>query len=771
MLAHKLKSAIGILIISLLAFLSWPISKPVIDKSYSTVLFDKKEELLGVKLAKDDIWRFPVSDSIPKRFETALLTYEDAYFYQHPGINPVTLFKALVQNIRQGRIVSGGSTISMQLARMADGNQPRTIVQKIKEIAMAFRYEWHFSKEEILNLYVSHAPFGSNIEGLSAAAWRYFGRQATDLSWGEAATLAVLPNHPSMIYPGRNTDALERKRNLLLEKLMQEGYFDSTSLRLAKSERIPQGQHIFPKETQHLLHQLRAKHSGKLIHSTIDRYLQERISEMANAYSQNLKTNEIHNAAVLVMDWKTEEVVAYVGNVDAGAEYQEDVDIIQARRSPGSLLKPFLYAHAIDKGVIAPQQMLPDIPLFLKGFSPKNFDHNYYGAVKADQALSRSLNIPFVTLLQDYGYEAFYHEMKKGGFNSLQQPPLHYGLSLILGGADITMWEIASLYVKLARSIDSSHPSKSEVSLVKSEESTTKSHPVSPGAAWLTLQAMKELSRPGEESGWERFGSSQNIAWKTGTSFGFRDAWAVGINQQYTVAIWTGNADGEGRPGLVGVRAAAPLLFQVLKLLNKGKQDFPMPVKEMKIRGFCVETGYLAGKYCDNHSKHYVNMPQKMLEICPFHQQLFVTADGSKRVNSNCYSVSDIVPVNYLMLPPAQARYYKKYNADFKEAPEWLDACLQNHQNPMQMVYPRHSTSILIPMELVGEKGSAVFEAAHQNSDATLFWYLDDQYLGKTHGSHQMAIHTSTAGKHKLYIADNTGEYLSFTFEVVAGNS
>ncbi|WP_375577762.1 penicillin-binding protein 1C [Marivirga tractuosa] len=769
--SHKIKFSFGILIIALLVFLSWPISTPVFDKSYSTVLFDKKDELLGVKLAEDEIWRFPVTDSIPKRFETALLTYEDAYFYQHPGINPVAIFKALIENIQQGRVVRGGSTLSMQLARMADGNQARTIPQKIKEIGMALRYEWHLSKEEILNLYVSHAPFGSNIEGLSAASWRYFERESSELSWGEAATLAVLPNQPSMIYPGRNTQSLERKRNQLLAKLMQEGYFDSTTFRLAKSEKIPQGQYIFPKETQHLLHELQTKNAGKIMKSTLDRHLQERISEMADAYSQNLKTNEIHNAAVLVMDWRTEEVVAYVGNVATGDDHQQDVDIIQARRSPGSLLKPFLYAHAVDKGIISPQQMLPDIPLFYEGFSPKNFDHNYYGAVKADQALARSLNIPFVTLLKDYGYEAFYHELKKMGFYSMNQPPLHYGLSMILGGADISLWEIASMYVKLARSINSHQKSKAEISLLKSDKSEKAKHPVSAGAAWLTLKAMKDLARPGEETGWEQFGSAQNIAWKTGTSFGFRDAWAVGINQQYTVAVWTGNADGEGRPGLIGARTAAPLLFQILKLLNGGDEDFQMPVREMKTRDFCVETGYLAGENCNRQSKYYVNMPPKMLEICPFHQQIFVTNDGEKRVNSNCYPVSKMKSENYLLLPPAQARYYKKYNADFKEAPEWLSACLQNRENPIQMVYPRHSTSILIPMELEGKIGSAVFEAAHQNSEATVFWYLDDQYLGKTKGTHQMEINSNREGKHKLYLADSEGEYLSFTFEVVANGA
>ncbi|MBK6264397.1 penicillin-binding protein 1C [Marivirga sp. S37H4] len=766
----------GSILLGILLFLFWPLQKPIFDKPFATVLLDKDKQLLGAVLAKDEIWRFPPQKDIPERFATALITYEDEYFYSHPGINPVAIVKAMRENIRQGRIVRGGSTLSMQLARLADGNRDRTWRQKVKEILMAFRFEAQLSKKEILALYITHAPFGSNIEGLTAASWRYFGRAPEALSWGEAATLAVLPNQPAMIYPGRNTDYLKKKRDFLLQKLKNAGYLDETGLKLAKSEEIPQSQQPFPKIAQHLLFDFHAKQPGKLLQTSLDWYKQERISEIANQYSRTLEANQIHNAAVLVLDWRKEEVVAYVGNVSTGEEHHQNVDIVRSLRSPGSLLKPLLYAHAIDKGMISPWQLLPDIPIFYEGFSPKNFDHNYYGAVKADRALARSLNIPFVDLLRDYGYYPFHQDLKTMGFKSLNKPASHYGLSLILGGAEISLWEAGGLYVKLARSLYPEWKSKKEINVLKNfaankeNKSEQQKHPLSAGSAWLTLKAMKEVARPGEEAGWEQFGSSQNIAWKTGTSFGFRDAWALGINQQYVVAVWTGNADGEGRPGLIGSRTAAPLMFQLFDLLKGGEKDFKMPLKGMKVQDFCQETGYLATVDCPHPIKNYVNIGAQLLEACPYHRQIFTDQEG-KRVNSDCYPVSKMKKQLVMMLPPAQARFYKKYNTAYTEPPEWNNNCLKSKNASMEMIYPRQSTKIIIPKEISGDKGRAIFEVAHQSSQAIVYWYLDDLYLGSTEGTHQMEIDTDQEGQHKLYLADSEGEYLSFTFEVANNKS
>ncbi len=723
---------------------------------------------MGAVLAADEQWRFPEIDSLPFRYETALLSFEDAYFYRHPGVNPVSLFKALWANIKAGKVVSGGSTITMQLARMASGNQARTFWQKLKEMVLALRYEAQLTKNEILKLYTTHAPFGGNIEGINAASYRYFGRAPKALSWAEAALLAVLPNDPAMLFPGSNNEQLVAKRNKLLGKLLHENHIDSLSYRLAIKEAIPEKQLLFPKIAQHLLFHLHKKDKGRKYVSTVDMSLQQRAGVMLNRYVQQLKANQIHNACALILDWQTQEVKAYIGNANTGTLHDEAVDIVQSVRSPGSLLKPLLYAHAINEGIISPQQLLYDIPIFYEGFSPKNFDHQYYGGVKADEALARSLNIPFVNLLRDFGVAPFYDRLQAMGYKSLQHNPAHYGLSLILGGAEVSPWEVALLYSKLVKGAIS-NTSNNELQLTVNQHIKASDNILSAGTSWLTLKAMKEVIRPGEEHGWERFTGSQEVAWKTGTSFGFRDAWAVGINQRYLVVVWVGNADGEGRPGLVGVRAAAPLMFQLMALLkNDGATDFNMPMADLKTARICEESGYLAAEDCPKHTLKYINKSKKLLEKCLFHKKVYLSEDKQFIVNASCYPLYKAQAAVYFDLPPAVAYFYKPHHANFKEKPPLLAAC-QSAEKPMEMIYPRHQTSILIPKEIDGQEGRAIFELAHQQKDATVFWYVDNNFVGKTIEKHQIAINEAV-GAHQLYVVDEAGHYLSFDFEVVTKN-
>lgn len=755
----------------LLIYLYWPLNGPVIDKPYATVLLDRSGQLMGAILADDEIWRFPTADSVPERFKQALIYYEDQYFYRHPGINPLAIARAAVQNWKAKKVVSGGSTLSMQVARMAKGNQARSWYQKIKETLLAIRLERKLSKEEIIKLYVTHAPFGSNIEGLTAASWRYFGRAPEVLSWGEAATLAVLPNQPGMIYPGKNSAQLKSKRDFILRKLHANSLMDDTSLHLALLEELPEKQYLFPKISQHLLHHMhQSGYEGKMIHSSLNSYWQKQIYEMAHAYARNLATNQIHNLAALVIDWQTEEVMAYIGNASFGAEAHKDVDIVRALRSPGSSIKPFLYAKAIERGLISPWQLLADIPIFFEGFSPKNFDHNYYGAVAADKALARSLNIPFVNLLRDYGYERFHFEMKKAGWKSLNKTADHYGLSLILGGAEISLWELANMYTKLARSAQQSD-SREEVIIAYDGNNTpinsSKEGMIEPAAAWLSLRAMQEVLRPEEEAGWQYFTDMQQISWKTGTSYGFRDGWAIGINQRYVVAVWAGNAEGEGRPGLLGAQAAAPFMFQLFRLIQGGGQNIPMPVQQMETKTYCKRSGYLAGQYCEEKELRYNTKAGALLKLCPYHHRIFLNKAGNRQVNSDCYAVADMQPANAFVLPPAMARFYKKYNAHYQSSPEWATGCQSLKRGSMEMIYPRNSTQLLIPRQLQGDKGSAVFEVAHEQQQARIFWYLDDNYLGSTQGSHQMEINSKQAGEHYLFLSDENGAYLEFTFTII----
>lgn len=765
-------------------FLAYPLPKPLFKVSYSTVLEARDGTLLGARIAQDEQWRFPVSDSIPEKFQHCLRLYEDEYFYQHPGINPIALGKAFFQNIKAGKVVRGGSTLSMQVVRMTLGNTRRTYWQKCKEIMLSLKLEMLYSKEEIFSLYVAHAPFGSNVVGLSAASWRYYQKSPENLSWAECATLAVLPNSPSMIYPGKNDDELRHKRDFLLNKLLKKQYFDSLTYRLALLESLPKAPQDLPNLAPRLLGRaVKEGYEGKNIRSTINARLQNLVNNKVARHHQQMRANHVYNAAALVIDIKTGEALAYVGNVDSPGDHGQYVDIITASRSTGSLLKPILYGAAMDEGILLPYQLLPDVPVFYQGFAPKNFDKKFYGAVPADVSLIRSLNVPFVYLLRAYGYEKFHQKLLAMGLASLNKPAGHYGLSLILGGAESSLWEITSMYGGLVRTLQRTrltpHQKKDAYPLYFANHYVlgdavaytkgTQQELIKASSVWHTFQAMQQVRRPEELAGWERFPSARKIAWKTGTSFGFRDAWAIGLNDRYVVGVWLGNADGEGRPDLIGVKAAAPLLFDIFDELE-GSMHFSQPViatAELKV---CKKSGYPAGEFCAEQETVYAS-PKSRVNKCPYHKQLHMRKDGKYQVNSSCYAVGDMVSRSWFMLPPVQAWYYSQHHIDYVQPPPFDKNCQQAVvQDYMEIIYPSHQTRLYIPRGLDGKPGVAIFEIAHQDKGATLYWHLDNVYLGKTRGEHQFGINPSF-GKHTLHVVDNNGRELKHNFEIISDHS
>jgi penicillin-binding protein 1C len=423
--------------------------------STSTVLLDRNGNLLGAKIAADGQWRFPENTAVPAKMAACLIEFEDRDFRSHVGISAKGIGRALVQNFKSKRIVSGGSTITMQLARIMRGNPPRTYAEKILEMVLATRMEVRYSKDEILGLYASHAPCGNNVVGLDAASWRYFGRSAQQLSWGESATLAVLPNAPGLIYPGRNPALLREKRNRLLKRLFEHQLIDATEFELALSEPLPEKPLPLPQLAPHLLNRfMQQGQKGKLIVSTLDAALQEKAVQQLSVYSTVLQENQIMNGALLITSVKTGKILAYVGNVPMQeAANGKDVDCIQAPRSTGSILKPLLYAKSMENGTIAPQQLLTDIPSQFGSFAPKNYSGQFDGALPAHKALSRSLNIPLVHLLNSYGVTKFHGDLKTYGLTTIHQPARHYGLSLILGGAEATLFDLNRVYTQMAQEL------------------------------------------------------------------------------------------------------------------------------------------------------------------------------------------------------------------------------------------------------------------------------------------------------------------------------
>ena len=528
---------------------------------YSTVVEDRNGELLGARIAGDGQWRFPPSDRIPDKFRTALIEFEDRWFAFHPGVNPVAIIRAAAGNLKAGKVTSGGSTITMQVIRMSRGKE-RNLKQKLIEAVLATRLELRCSKEEILGLYASHAPFGGNVVGLEAASWRYFGRPPEELSWGEAATLAVLPNSPADIHPGKNRSKLLAKRNALLGTLFERGHIDSLDLELACGEPLPLEPVQLPQEARHLTEYIWKTSPGKRVRTDIDIHFQKQVQAVADRWNEDFSARGIEDLAAVVMDVRTGEILAYVGNSSPDRSRPgSEVDILRAPRSTGSILKPILYCSMLQEGEILPNTLLPDVPVNLNGFSPQNFNRQFAGAVPASEALSRSLNVPSVHMLRRFGVPKFLDILRKCGMSTLPRSASYYGLSLILGGGEGSLLEITSIFSWMASSylgISGGRPER---------------FPLTDRCAlWYTFDALKEVNRP-DEMDWHLVRSLKKVAWKTGTSYGFRDAWAVGVTADYAVGVWAGNAQGQGVPGLVGARTAGPVMFDIFNLLPAREED------------------------------------------------------------------------------------------------------------------------------------------------------------------------------------------------------
>lgn len=762
---HKFKSAI--VFIALVAYY-FCLPKQLFKDPTATVITSNTNELLGAVIAKDGQWRFPQNDSIPEKFKICIIQFEDAHFYKHPGFNPVSIAKALKQNLSSGGVKRGGSTLTQQVIRLSRKGQSRTYLEKVKELILATRLEFRTSKEKILSYYSSNAPFGGNVVGLDAASWRYFNRAASELSWAESATLAVLPNAPSLIYPGKNQEQLLKKRNRLLEKLLKQEIIDSLTYQLSIVENLPQKPYPLPQIAPHLLQRVAQTHFGKHVRTSIKKPIQDQVNKIIHNSYNNLKQNEIHNAAVLILDVKTRKVLAYVGNTPTDMEHEKDVDIIDKPRSTGSILKPFLHAAMLDAGDLLPNMLVADVPTQFGNYNPENFDKQYDGAVPASRALSRSLNVPSVRMLQEFGLNRFYHYLKALKLRDLKYNANHYGLSLILGGAESNLWDLCKSYAALSSTLNHFNETSSEYfenefceptfladETIDFGKKTSEKTLYDAASIYLTYESLKEVNRPEGNENWEFYDSSKQIAWKTGTSFGFRDAWAIGTTKDYVVGVWVGNADGEGRPGLVGVQTAAPILFEVFDVLPKSDW-FSKPFDEMQEVAICSQSGYRASPNCDIVQQNFIQTAGLKTPPCPFHVVVHLDSNEQFQVNSSCEDVNTIIHKSWFALPPLMEYYYKAQNPFYKSLPPFRQDCFGENDIAMEFIYPKENNAIFLPKDFDGQTNQLILRVAHSKPETLVFWYLDDTYLGSTKDIHEFAMQPKQ-GKHVITVVDTFG--------------
>ncbi|WP_240032183.1 penicillin-binding protein 1C [Psychroflexus aestuariivivens] len=763
-------------VLVLIAFSFWLFSlpEPLFETPYSTIVLDKNQQLVGAKIAKDGQWRFPKSDSIPEKVKIAIKFFEDEYFNYHPGFNPVAIAEAFWHN-STSESRRGGSTISQQLIRLSRQNPARNYAEKFIELVKSTRLEARYSKDEILNLYLSHAPFGGNVVGIDAASWRYFGIPAEDLSWGQAASLAVLPNAPSLVFPGKNEITLRKKRDLLLLKLHNNGIIDEVTYELSKLENLPAKPKSLPNLAPHFLEMARQKNEGENIHSTIDSRIQKKVNRIVEKYYQQYSEEKIYNFGVVVMNIETESVLAYVGNSNTNLQHQKFVDNVQSSRSTGSLLKPFLYAAMLDDGQLLPEMMVPDVPTAIANYRPENFTKQFKGIVAADDALTESLNIPAVLNLKSYGLERFYTDLKRSQLKGLDRNYDNYGLTLILGGAESSLWELTKLYSNFAKNLNFYNENSSQYPAdgfgkIRYKQSSKKEYKTSfepqvfsAGATYLSLEALKNLKRPASEVNWQYFESAQKISWKTGTSYGHKDAWSIGVNSKFAVGVWVGNSNGEGRAGLTGVSKAAPVMFDVFKTLDQNEQKFQKPFDDLVEIEVCETTGFLKSINCPK-TKQILSTPKgQNADVCPYHKMLTLDEQKAFQVNIGCAESQSVHSEAFLVLPPKLAYYYK--NPDYRKPPPFHPDCVGfQNENLMDFINLKPQQTFILPKNLEETYNEIIIKVAHQN-DTEIHWYLDGEYLKTTSLFHEIAL-LPNEGDHKITAIDESGREISRTFSL-----
>ena len=775
---HKIKTSLGFAL-----FVLWFFCLPfdLFKVPTSTVVESREGVMLGARIADDGQWRFPKIDSVPYRFEQSILLFEDEYFYSHPGFNPISIGKALWQNLTTEKR-RGGSTLTQQVIRLSRKNKGRNYAEKLIEIVQATRLETRYSKEEILNFYASYAPFGGNVVGLETASWRYFGISSHDLSWGQTASLAVLPNAPSLIFPGKNEVILKQKRDRLLLKLFQKEIIDETTYELALLEPLPGKPMSLPEIAPHFTEKIRRKNKGIKLKSTIEIHLQKQLNRIAKEHYLTLNQNQINNLSILVLDVKTREVLGYVGNAPTTKENNNYVDIIDKSRSTGSVLKPLLYASLLDAGELLPNTLIADIPTTVNGYSPENFDKKFNGAVPASLALSRSLNVPAVRMLREYGLSRFYNKLKKTNQPHINKSADYYGLSLILGGAESSLWDITKAYAGLASTLQYFNNSSSEYRQFefmepiykfqdKADFGTIKSNGLLFNAAAIfhTLKSLQKVNRPSGEENWSFFTNAQPIAWKTGTSFGFKDAWAVGVTPKYAIGIWAGNADGEGRPGLTGIQAAAPILFDVLSQLPNDGSWFSEPFDDLIEAEVCSKSGFLASDFCAEKTTEWIPKNGIKTKSCNFHKRVFLDQTESFRVNSSCYPLEQMKPKNWFSLPPIWEYYYAPQHPEYKPLPSFEEGCLQEGEQLMEFIYPKKKEVIILPKDFDENLNEVIFKLAHRQPETNVYWYLDSKFIGTTETFHELSV-SIQPGEYLLTATDQEGNEVKQKVEIVVAS-
>ena len=717
-------------------YITYDPKKLVEEINYSKVILDRKGEILSVFLNNEEEFHIKYDGEVPETLKTAVINYEDKKFYSHSGVDYPRILKSFFNNMI-GRKKMGASTISMQVVKVLEPKK-RTYFNKLVEVVKAYKLESEFSKEEILKIYLNNVPYGSNIIGYSGAIKMYFNKEVKDLSYAEAALLAVLPNSPGILNLKKNNDKLEAKRNRLLKTLLDRKLIDERQYKFSLLEKFPNKIYYYEKKAPQFSIFLKNKYPEKIIKSTLDYNLQKKLEKIVHDYSNAMKDVGINNAAVLVVNNKTKEVLAYVASQDFYDKRNNgEIDGLQAKRSPASLLKPFLFALSIDDGLIVPDSIYPDVPIYFGNFYPKNSTNTFTGMVKMDEALIKSLNIPFVKLLSDYGVDRFYYFLENND-NYPEDRFDKYGLSLILGTREMRPVDIVKLYMGLAN-----YGKVSNLKYTLTEDVPKEYEQFSKGASYLTLETLSKVVRPGNE---KLYSEQRPISWKTGTSYGLKDAWSVGVSPDYTVLVWLGNFNQKSIFSLSGVETAGNLLFKVFNIVDINSKPFSKPMDDLKEIEIDEKTGYR--KIYDVESKKVLYPKNaKLLRTSPYYKKIFVD-ENDIEIDSRSEKFDKRKEKIVIEYPVEVSNYF------------FLNGVRENKK--VKIAYPVENLNIFVPKDFEGYNKIAI--KLYNPNNEYVYWYIDEEYMGFSNESER--FFELDMGKHKLTIVTEDGAREEVKFKI-----
>jgi len=718
---------------------------------------------LRLFLAPDDAWRFPVRlSAVSPILPRLILAAEDKRFYHHPGVDPLALFRAAAANLRAGRVVSGGSTLTMQLARLADP-KPRTLAAKIKEALAALALERSLSKEALLERYCNMAPYGGNIVGVGAASMFYCGKTPDRLSLAEAALLTVLPRAPLALDPTKHPEKAKAARDRLLAAMARRGVI--TEAAAAQARRVPVPQRLYrPPFFAPQFCDLAREAAGAVprVDTTLDPETQKAATDILRGRKAWLAGQGIGAVAAVVLDPASHDVLAMVGSTDFFGDTRfGQINGATIRRSPGSSLKPFLYAYAMDQGLVFPQSQLLDIPTAFGNYSPKNYDGHFRGRVTTEQALVTSLNVPAVRLLNTVGTSPFLELLRRGGLATLDQPAAHYGLSLVLGGGEVTLLDLANLYADLASGGEHRPPR-----LLRDAPPVPAIRLFSPEACALVTEMLTKLERPDLPTSWERALAVPAVAWKTGTSYGHRDAWAVGYSAGRVIGVWVGNMDGTPVSGISGAVYAGPILFELFRALEPHGSRLAAPpglnIREIEV---CAESRQLPGPDCPRRVTAKIIPGVTRLGPCPVHRRLLVDAASGLALSGDCLATHAAKSVTVATYPAELVSWWRGVGIPFVPPPGPEPGCGAPRGEGPRIVSPSPRTPYVFRRDAPATFQRIALAADAPAGSRRLSWYVDGELTAQGAPGATLFWQPSP-GSHRLVAVDDQGRADAVTVHI-----